>query len=170
LIRKNALEKTRILAEGASFILLLCSMVWLVLVYQNLPDRYPLAFDSYGRISEWGTPLHFVFVFCAGMAIYGGLTVMIRSKSLWGISLLIHEPKGKKKYDITLLMFSLLKALSVGMFLAVMYNMYARVRHSRLIHPADWIIFVLAGAILLTVAVYLLAIFILNRKRKLSEE
>ena len=162
---KNVIGKTRTLMDLIAFLLLLCSMVWVVLIYQNLPDRFPLAFDNHGKISEWGTPLHFMIVFCAGMLVYSGLTGIARSRNLFGVSIFLAEHRGRIKYEATLLLFSLLKALSLALFLTVMYNMYASVHH-RDMQPVEWAVFLIAGLILLVIAVYFIAVTGSHRKNR----
>lgn len=170
---KNVIGKTRKLVDMLAFLLLLCSMVWVVLIYQNLPDRFPLAFDNHGKISEWGTPLHFMIVFCAGMLVYSGLTLVVRSRTLFGVSIFLAEHRGRIKYEATLLLFSLLKALSLFLFLTVMYNMYASVHHSPNMQPVEWVVFLFSGLILLIIAIYFAAVLlsnIRNKRRRASGE
>jgi len=156
----------RLLVEGVAFLLLLFSMVLLVSMYQRLPERFPLNFDANGRISEWGTPLHFIIVFGAGMLLYGGLSVLARYKNIFGIALFADEHKSRTKYEATLLLFSFLKLYSLAVFISVMCNMYVRVRHFTSVPFLDWAIFIVLGCIALTVAVYFFSITKLNRRKK----
>ena len=149
--------------EGLAFLLMVSCIVWLIVVCDKLPSRFVLSFNEQGKISEWGTPLHFIIVFIAGMLVYGGLSIVVRFKNMFGVSLFLDEYKGKTKYEATLLLFSLLKVYTLAMFLVVMYNMYARVM---LREPADWLLFCIIGFIVFTIFVYTVAMVILYRKKR----
>lgn len=164
--RIRAIRMLRLIVDGAAFLLIICCMVLLVSVYSRLPERFPLNFDEYGRISEWGTPIHFIVVFGAGMFLYGGLSVIARFKNIFGVSLFADEHKGRTKYEATMLLFAFLKFYSLAMFLIVMYNMYARVQRWSGMVALDWLIFAVMGAILLTVGLYVFAIARLNARKK----
>lgn len=161
----KGLKICRIISDGLAFLLAISCIVWLVAVLQKLPDRFVLSFNDQGKISEWGTPVHFIIVFLAGMAVFGGLSVVMRFKNMFGVSLFDNEYRGKAKYEATMLLFSLLKVYTLALFLTVMYNMYVRVRDFAGVQPADWLIFLIIGLMVLSILLYVLVFVILYEKR-----
>jgi uncharacterized membrane protein len=107
-IRKNALD---VIETLVSLVSLVGVVVYLVLAWDNLPDRIPAHYNALGEVNRWSDKSGLIVLPIISWLIFGIITLVERYPQIWNTGVAVTQTNRDQVYRLLKSMISLEKML-----------------------------------------------------------
>ncbi len=112
-IERNWLDTV---TEAVSLVCLVGVVVFLALVWNNLPDQLPAHYNFAGEVTRWGSKNIVLFLPALSWVIFGMISLIERFPQVWNTGVRVTDANRTQVYRVLKNLIQVVKALVVAVF------------------------------------------------------